>query len=146
MFATGYRSPLRPIPWDIIPETVHHEGSGVHNLEQYNDENTANNSTPDSWWLEAMRFADNVERMPDLSELSKMVSLLYSLAKNSVRYSLAWKLKWQRKHPCSFLFEFNLFLFSANTKQENISDDEDENWWLAVERAVSQTELSHVLI
>ncbi|EXC05956.1 Coiled-coil domain-containing protein 111-like protein [Morus notabilis] len=93
----SYRSPLRPIPWDIIPETVHHEGSGVHNLEQYNDENTANSSTPDSWWLEAMRFADNVERMPDLSELSKM---------------------------------------------ENISD-EDENWWLAVERAVSQTELSH---
>lgn len=66
---------MRPIPWDVIPDTVHHEGSGVHNLEWCNDENTVNNSTPDSWWFEAMRVAENVEKGWDLSELSKMVSL-----------------------------------------------------------------------
>ncbi|GMN44528.1 hypothetical protein TIFTF001_013734 [Ficus carica] len=92
----GYRSPLRPIPWDVIPDTVHHEGSVVHNLEWCNDENTANDSTPDSWWFEAMRVAENVEKGWDLSELSKM---------------------------------------------ENIND-EDDDWWAAVERAASQTELS----
>ncbi|PON58210.1 DNA primase, UL52/UL70 type, Herpesviridae [Parasponia andersonii] len=58
----GYRSPLRPVPLDIIPDMVDHGGSEVYNEECFNDKSTTNNSTPDSWWLEAMRLADNVEK------------------------------------------------------------------------------------
>ncbi|XP_062120315.1 uncharacterized protein LOC133834658 isoform X2 [Humulus lupulus] len=58
----GYRSPLRPVPLDIIPDTLDHGGSEVYELGWQNDKTMAPNSTPDSWWLEAMRLADNVEK------------------------------------------------------------------------------------
>uniref|UniRef100_A0A803PQA3 DNA-directed primase/polymerase protein n=1 Tax=Cannabis sativa TaxID=3483 RepID=A0A803PQA3_CANSA len=60
----GYRSPLRPVPLDIIPDTLDQKGSEVYELGQQNDKSMAHNSisTPDSWWLEAMRLADNVEK------------------------------------------------------------------------------------
>lgn len=77
LLAPGYRSPLRPVPLDILPDTVDHGGSEVYNLEQYNGQSMAHDSTPDSWWLEAMRLADNVEKRQALSELTVMVSLLY---------------------------------------------------------------------
>ncbi|KAF3432929.1 hypothetical protein FNV43_RR24031 [Rhamnella rubrinervis] len=103
----GYRSPLRPAPWDIIPDmVVHHGGSTNDNLEyqidqghvlHYDDESLENSIATDSWWLEATRVADSVENKQDSSKLS-------------------------------------------NT--ENL-DDEDDNWWVAVERTA---ELSHILI
>ena len=68
----GYRSPLRPIPWEFVPETVLNEGCGD------DASNAADSSTPDSWWLEAARLADKVEKKQDLSQLSMMVSLVKS--------------------------------------------------------------------
>ena len=72
LIAPGYRSPLRPIPWEIIPDKLPHEG--VHNLEFNNDEDIANSSTPDSWWLEFAKVADKVEKKQDFSQLNMMVS------------------------------------------------------------------------
>ncbi|KAJ4823721.1 hypothetical protein Tsubulata_032139 [Turnera subulata] len=77
----GYRSPIRPIPMDRIPNP-----SFSHNSEQmveqmeltdanlgtvvnydfeglrlYNDEDAADGSGKDSWWLEAVKVADDIE-------------------------------------------------------------------------------------
>ncbi|XP_060971351.1 uncharacterized protein LOC115717545 isoform X1 [Cannabis sativa] len=73
----GYRSPLRPVPLDIIPDTLDQKGSEVYELGQQNDKSMAHNSisTPDSWWLEAMRLADNVEKRQALSDLSMMENI-----------------------------------------------------------------------
>ncbi|XP_038708929.1 DNA-directed primase/polymerase protein isoform X2 [Tripterygium wilfordii] len=51
----GYRSPLRPIPMDVSPSTLCISGS------LYNDENTIDGCAKDSWWLEAVKVADNIE-------------------------------------------------------------------------------------
>lgn len=85
----GYRSPLRPIPLDSIPGMMHQGGPTNDNLEyqkdcehvlHYNNESVTNSVTPNTWWLEATRIADNVENKHDSSKVSIMVSLLYSLA------------------------------------------------------------------
>ncbi|CAB4301932.1 unnamed protein product [Prunus armeniaca] len=56
----GYRSPSRPIPLDIIPEMVH-EYRNDHECVPYGDENMTSSCITDSWWLEAIRVADDVE-------------------------------------------------------------------------------------
>ncbi|KAL5567885.1 hypothetical protein UlMin_024460 [Ulmus minor] len=71
----GYRSPLRPIPEDIIPDMWYHGGSEVHNMEGYGDASLSNNCTPESWWFEAMKVAENVEKKRDLSKLRKMENI-----------------------------------------------------------------------
>ncbi|XP_062149691.1 uncharacterized protein LOC133858274 [Alnus glutinosa] len=114
----GYRSPLRPIPIDTIPDpsvffrsdqTVSHGGPTVNNLDlqfvntdeesvlHYNDENITNSCTKDPWWLKAIRVADDIENKKNTVEFSNM--------------------------------------------QESIND-EDDDWWMAVERTASQAELN----
>ncbi|GAV76314.1 Herpes_UL52 domain-containing protein [Cephalotus follicularis] len=77
----GYRSPFRPLPMGSIPdpsiflnsvEVAHHVGL-TSNLENqyvdndqenalvYGDEYSTNSSSKDSWWLEAMKVADDIE-------------------------------------------------------------------------------------
>ncbi|BBG98330.1 DNA primase [Prunus dulcis] len=56
----GYRSPSRPIPLDIIPEMVH-EYRNDHECVPYGDQNMTSSCITDSWWLEAIRVADDVE-------------------------------------------------------------------------------------
>ncbi|XP_015878419.2 uncharacterized protein LOC107414758 isoform X1 [Ziziphus jujuba] len=78
----GYRSPLRPIPLDSIPE-MHHGGSTIDNLEYQNasedvlhyDESITKSVTPNTWWLEATRIADNVENKHDSLKVSNMENL-----------------------------------------------------------------------
>nr|XP_023887818.1 DNA-directed primase/polymerase protein-like [Quercus suber] len=115
----GYRSPLRPIPIDVIPDplvffdsdqTINHGVSRVNNLNHqfvdsdeehallYNDENITDNCSKDSWWVEAIRVADDIENKKNTVELSNM--------------------------------------------EERIND-EDEEWWVAVESTASQAELNH---
>ncbi|KAJ7974130.1 DNA-directed primase/polymerase protein [Quillaja saponaria] len=114
----GYRSPLRAIPVDIIPDPsvifdsieMVHDGQAIDgglsyqlvNADQeqiylYNDENMTDSCIKDSWWLEAVRIADDVEHKQKTTELSNM----------------------------------------------EISDDGDEEWWSAVERTASQAELTY---
>lgn len=69
--ASGYRSPLRPIPLDIIPEMVH-EYRNDHECVPYGDENMTSSCITDSWWLEAIRVADDVENKK--IDISNMLS------------------------------------------------------------------------
>lgn len=98
--ASGYRSPLRPIPIDIIPDplvffdsdqTINHGVSRVNNLNYqfvdsyeehallYIDENITNSCSKDSWWVEAIRVADDIENKKNTVELSNMVSIFMML-------------------------------------------------------------------
>ncbi|GMY07329.1 DNA-directed primase/polymerase protein [Fagus crenata] len=114
----GYRSPLRPIPIKTIPDplvffdsdqTMDHGVSTVNNLEHrfvdsdeehvllYNDENITDNNIKDSWWLEAIRVADDIENKKNTEEFSNM----------------------------------------------GMINDEDEEWWMAVESTTSQAKLEN---
>lgn len=72
--ASGYRSPSRPIPLDIIPEMVH-EYRNDHECVPYGDENMTSSCITDSWWLEAIRVADDVENKK--IDISNMVRLRF---------------------------------------------------------------------
>ncbi|KAI3884604.1 hypothetical protein MKX03_000602 [Papaver bracteatum] len=106
----GYRSPTRPLPIDIIPDTAAFMSTlqtddykSMSNNLDYQCGNTGleHNScgedlgccNQNSWWLEAMRVADEIEN----------------------------KRKAQEHEP-------------------ELIDDEDYEWWVAVERTASQAE------
>ncbi|XP_017972925.1 PREDICTED: DNA-directed primase/polymerase protein isoform X1 [Theobroma cacao] len=115
----GYRSPLRPIPTDCIPDSsfffdsrqiVDDDGLTSNDLEYqfvnndngrvllYSNESDIDDCTKDSWWLEAVKVADNIDSKPERLMFNDM---------------------------------------------ENMSD-EDDDWWVAVERTASQAELKHL--
>ncbi|XP_042481034.1 DNA-directed primase/polymerase protein [Macadamia integrifolia] len=121
----GYRSPLRPIPSHVIPDSInmlnsqqieHHGGTmtmmNTHidqsfggndseNLSGNNDESITDSCKKDGWWVEAIRIADNVESVKTKG-LSDMVCPVTSFPQKP--------------------------------------DDEDYEWWMVVERTASQTE------
>ncbi|XVF12557.1 hypothetical protein REPUB_Repub08aG0129000 [Reevesia pubescens] len=113
----GYRSPLRPIPVDCIPDSsffldsrqiVDDNGLTSNNLEYqfvnndegrvllFSKESDLDNCTKDSWWLEAIKVADNFESKPERLLLDDM---------------------------------------------ENMNNEDD--WWMAAERTATQVELTH---
>ncbi|KAJ0042558.1 hypothetical protein Pint_17549 [Pistacia integerrima] len=114
----GYRSPLRPIPLDSIPDPMfssdsrqmmQHGGLTDNNIEYqlvnnyweqdmscYDDDNTES-CGKDSWWIEAINLADDIENKQKTWDSSNMANI----------------------------------------------DDEDDSWWMAVERTASQAELMH---
>ncbi|KAK1383533.1 hypothetical protein POM88_021268 [Heracleum sosnowskyi] len=63
----GYRSPLRPVPEEIVPDTtiffnsVKHNEIQEHNTD-YNSTNNVDSCLKDGWWLEALNFAERVEK------------------------------------------------------------------------------------
>lgn len=76
----GYRSPLRPVPWDVIPELssisdsaqreyqgevveINIEGSNRNDEYLCNGTKSVTESGEDdpSWWEEAVKFADSIE-------------------------------------------------------------------------------------
>ncbi|CAL1404849.1 unnamed protein product [Linum trigynum] len=120
----GYKSPFRPVPIDMIPNRSFPRDSGqtlsqaaltndcleyqlvnsnYNGAVPWNGSNSATGSSgKDSWWLEAMKVAEDIETKRNPMEPSQMVNL-----------------------------------------EENISDD-DETWWMAVERTATQAELMHL--
>ncbi|WOH14322.1 hypothetical protein DCAR_0933841 [Daucus carota subsp. sativus] len=63
----GYRSPLRPVPEEIVPDTtVFFEGVKRHKIYENNVDNKTIDSVDsclkDGWWLEAVKFAEKVEK------------------------------------------------------------------------------------
>lgn len=109
----GYRSPLRPIPWNVIPDPpysydsvqmVDQIGSTNDNLKLQHLSNECedfllcdnkhdpDSCSKDSWWLEAIKVADDIEN---------------------------------------------------KQKTSDSIDEEDDNWWTAVEETASQSELIH---
>ncbi|XP_004309176.1 PREDICTED: coiled-coil domain-containing protein 111 homolog [Fragaria vesca subsp. vesca] len=69
----GYRSPSRPIPWNIVRDLVH-ECEKDHERVLFDDENTKSSGVTDSWWLEAIKVADEVENKQNSLELSNPVA------------------------------------------------------------------------
>ncbi|XP_030533169.1 DNA-directed primase/polymerase protein isoform X3 [Rhodamnia argentea] len=74
----GYRSPLRPIPEDIVPDLSAFFDSvqmvnppNVTNNVLDNDENTANCSPVDAWWLEAIRVSNAIENKQVMEDDNK---------------------------------------------------------------------------
>ncbi|KAL7229826.1 hypothetical protein ACSBR2_008391 [Camellia fascicularis] len=115
----GYRSPLRPIPINVIPDATiffnfvgHNGGSVDENLECqlvengqghitfYGDESATDSGKKDEWWLEAIRVAEKVEN-PKTLDFSGM---------------------------------------------GETADGDEEDWWMAVERTASQAELNVGLV
>ncbi|XP_011046040.1 PREDICTED: DNA-directed primase/polymerase protein [Populus euphratica] len=109
----GYRSPLRPIPWNVIPDPpysydsvqmVDQIGSANDNLKLQHVSNECedfllcdnkhdpDSCSKDSWWLEAIKVADDIEN-------------------------------------------------KQKTSVSDNNDEEDDNWWTAVEETASQSEL-----
>ncbi|KAI4347596.1 hypothetical protein L6164_008397 [Bauhinia variegata] len=107
----GYRSPLRPIPIELIPNlSPLYATLGMENHELVDDgfghqhisgneekdfsfyEDDIADCSKDSWWLEAVKVVENIEN--------------------------------NQKKPDPNIME--------------VIDDEDEEWWLAVERSASQ--------
>lgn len=97
LMAPGYRSPLRPIPMDSIPDPMFSSDSGQmmqhggltdnnieyqlvnNNWEQdmscYDEDNTES-CDKDSWWIEAINLVDDIENMEKTWDSSNMVSVL----------------------------------------------------------------------
>ncbi|XP_010261360.1 PREDICTED: DNA-directed primase/polymerase protein isoform X5 [Nelumbo nucifera] len=93
----GYRSPLRPIPGDVFPDTMAvlkslqmehpgemiyndlHQGYDENNLElsSYSNKNVTDSCMKDGWWLEAIRMADDIESIRT-QELVDTVDLVIS--------------------------------------------------------------------
>ncbi|XP_030448880.2 uncharacterized protein LOC115671456 isoform X2 [Syzygium oleosum] len=74
----GYRSPLRRVPEDIVPDLSAFVDSvqmanppDVTNNVLDNDENTANCSPINAWWLEAIRVANAIENQQVMEYDSK---------------------------------------------------------------------------
>ncbi|XP_029119888.1 uncharacterized protein [Elaeis guineensis] len=90
----GYRSPLRPVPWDLIPDSralfssvntencreimdigfdTQFDGNNMENNSCDNGELITDSCKKDSsWWQEAMRHADCIEKTRNAAELSKL--------------------------------------------------------------------------
>ncbi|XP_044467882.1 DNA-directed primase/polymerase protein [Mangifera indica] len=115
----GYRSPLRPIPMDCIPDSMYssglgqmmqHEGLTNNNIEyhlvkncreldmSYYNEDNPESCNKDSWWIEAINLANDIENKHKACDIVNMV---------------------------------------------NIDNDEDDSWWMAAEETASQAELMH---
>lgn len=86
----GYRSPLRPVPLDSIPDTALFSDSVPVELKEINlecdsnengqtyvsiycDESTKDGCFKDGWWHEAIKVADSVENMQKSLKFSNMV-------------------------------------------------------------------------
>lgn len=90
----GYRSPLRPIPMDCVPDSSfffdsRDNGSFTsNNLDYryvneeegrvllYSNEDDLDYCTKNSWWLEAIKVADHIESKPERLMFDDTVSLL----------------------------------------------------------------------
>ncbi|KAJ6960816.1 uncharacterized protein [Populus alba] len=109
----GYRSPLRPIPWNVIPDPpysydsvqmvdqigstndylkLQHVSNECEDFLLCDNKHDPDSCSKDSWWLEAIKVADDIEN---------------------------------------------------KQKTSDSIDEEDDNWWTAVEETASQSELIH---
>jgi len=68
----GYRSPLRPVPWDVVPELmesdqIEYQGNVMENNIENDNMNGKSSMEADAedpgWWEEVVKFADSIENM-----------------------------------------------------------------------------------
>ncbi|KAM7499710.1 hypothetical protein LguiA_024124 [Lonicera macranthoides] len=65
----GYRSPLRPIPANAIPEFSNYQ---IQEEKDDDESMVVDNCMKDEWWLEAIRVANEFESMPQRIDLVDM--------------------------------------------------------------------------
>lgn len=77
MIIKGYRSPLRPVPDNVIPHSSISFNLHGHNLDEEQPTVTSDKSIFSSckkeWWLEAIRVADSIENVQKALDLSEVV-------------------------------------------------------------------------
>ncbi|KAB5516862.1 hypothetical protein DKX38_027510 [Salix brachista] len=121
----GYRSPLRPIPWNVIPDPpysydsvqlvdqigstndnlkLQHFSNGCEHFLLCDDKHDPDSCSKDSWWLEAIKVAEVIENKQKTSDY--VGDQGYASGEDSI-------------------------------------NEEDDNWWMAVEETASQSELIH---
>ncbi|KAL2227033.1 UNVERIFIED_CONTAM: hypothetical protein Sindi_2062000 [Sesamum indicum] len=75
----GYRSPLRPVPDDVIPDPALMFNLDGDNYSEEQTKPTVDGSFTDSckkeWWHEAIKVAEQVEKIQKALDLTQMVSL-----------------------------------------------------------------------
>ncbi|KAL0400685.1 UNVERIFIED_CONTAM: hypothetical protein Slati_4098400 [Sesamum latifolium] len=75
----GYRSPLRPVPDDVIPDPALMFNLDGDNYSEEQTKPTIDGSFTDSckkeWWHEAIKVAEQVEKIQKALDLTQMVSL-----------------------------------------------------------------------
>ncbi|KAJ6293828.1 hypothetical protein OIU76_021987 [Salix suchowensis] len=93
----GYRSPLRPIPWNVIPDPpysydsvqlvdqigstndnlkLQHFSNGCEHFLLCDDKHDPDSCSKDSWWLEAIKVAEVIENKQKTSLFLSFVTLL----------------------------------------------------------------------
>lgn len=91
MISLGYRSPLRPLPWDVIPDCSTFNSALAENYmevlngsivlqpceinkDYHSCEDWLTESCEDSgWWQEAIRYAECIESMRNAPHVSNLV-------------------------------------------------------------------------
>ncbi|KAI3762496.1 hypothetical protein L1987_52926 [Smallanthus sonchifolius] len=67
----GYRSPLRPVPPEVFPDSYHTKIGEQNGSGEFVTESPMDSCKKDEWWSEAMVVADEVENMPRKLDLGK---------------------------------------------------------------------------
>ncbi|KAL9999259.1 hypothetical protein Hdeb2414_s0494g00905131 [Helianthus debilis subsp. tardiflorus] len=67
----GYRSPLRPVPPEVFPNSSYIKTEEQNESCEYESESPMDRCQKDEWWSEAMVFADEVENMPRKLDLGQ---------------------------------------------------------------------------
>nr|XP_043617965.1 DNA-directed primase/polymerase protein [Erigeron canadensis] len=72
----GYRSPMRPVPPGVLPDSFNYSKIGDQNgtrefIPPCGEESPMDSCQKDEWWREAMVVADKVENMPRKLDLCK---------------------------------------------------------------------------
>lgn len=73
---TGYRSPLRPIPANAIPEFSNYQ---IQEERDDGESMVVDNCMKDEWWFEVIRVANEFESMPQRIDLVDLVRSIASL-------------------------------------------------------------------
>ncbi|MCH99244.1 coiled-coil domain-containing protein 111, partial [Trifolium medium] len=163
----GYRSSLRPIPVHVFSNhsvaigssqmlddkyPVDDDGWGHQpddnnkpNFLQYED--TVEDNSSDSWWLEAIKVVEDVENKQTATELNTKDQMSDVSTSSAGEDTFASGCKGVIKsclHPCRVKNDPSPFPYAVwGVYKEAIDDGDDEEWWLAVERTASQAELAY---
>ncbi|CAM8906016.1 unnamed protein product [Rhodiola kirilowii] len=139
---SGYRSPMRVIPYEVFPdaamffdsvepgkESVNNTESQLNEISEEHgslqqDSSITDSCKKDGWWLEAIKVAEDIENTQRMLELNTMVSVF--------KPSIAVQ-HW-------FVLSLDLCTKQEQTKDGD-GDDDDEEWWTEVERVAMQAKL-----
>lgn len=72
----GYRSPLRPVPDEVIPETdfLGSLSGESENTDPADEDRLVDSCGKQEWWHEAIKVAEEVEKIQKALDLTQMVS------------------------------------------------------------------------